>query len=94
VLVLMLQHLARWSVGRVPNLTPAVQIRAREDQLDLLLAAAEGTGELRWAPGRRVLPMTDDALQVAARAMHLRLRLMPETGEAQISFPVIGTHAP
>lgn len=88
VLVHLLHHLARWSVGRVANMTPAVEIRAKQDHgLELLVHAADSSGEMRWAPGRRVLPMTDEALRVVARTMHLPFELSPETGEARMGFP-------
>lgn len=87
-LVLMLHHVARWSVARVPSMTPAVEVRQDARQsLELHVHAASASGEMRWAPGRRVLPMTGDAMAVAARAMAFDLQLAVEAGEALLGFP-------
>lgn len=94
-LVLMLHHLARWSVTQVPSMTPAIEVRQDAAQsLVVHVHAASASGEVRWAPGRRVLPMTAKALEVAAHAMHVDLQLGTERGEALLGFPPMAAQTP
>jgi hypothetical protein len=94
-LVLMLHHLARWSVAQVPSMVPAVELRQDTRQsLELHVHEASASGEARWAPGRRVLPLTGDALKAAAQAMHFDLQLGAERGEALLGFPPATAQVP
>lgn len=87
-LVLMLHHLARWAIERVPTLTPMLQVtQTASERTELVIGRGSGTGEVRYAPGKRLLPMTELALQIAARTMGLGLQLNAETGEVRVEFP-------
>ncbi|HMA95263.1 MAG TPA: hypothetical protein VKP30_21385 [Polyangiaceae bacterium] len=87
-LVLMLHHLARWAIERVPTLTPVLQVtETAPEHFELVIGQGSGTGEVRYAPSKRLLPMTELALQIAARTMRLGLQLNAESGEVRVEFP-------
>lgn len=86
--VLMLHHLARWAIERVPTLTPVIQVnQTATERFELVIRQGSGSGEVRYAPGKRLLPVTEQALQIAARTMRLGMHLSPETGEVRMEFP-------
>jgi hypothetical protein len=87
-LTLILQHLVRWSVGCVPSMSPVVSVKLRENQqVEITIQdGSSSTGEARWAPGRRLLPLSEEVLRIAARAMQLNLELRRDTGQVQLLF--------
>jgi hypothetical protein len=86
-LVLLLHHLVRWSVGCAPNATPVVSIGPGDSrEAGLYVGYGADKGELRWVPGRRPLPLSENPLRIAASAMGLGLDLTPGTGQVRLMF--------
>jgi hypothetical protein len=88
-LVLILHHLVRWSVSCIPDMNPVVSVMLRETrEVEVKIQQGTVAGEVRWAPGRRLLPISEDTLRFAARAMGLNLELVRGSGEVQLIFPL------
>lgn len=93
-LVLILQHLVRWSAHRLPDEVPRVSVALGEHrQVVVLVEPGLSGGERRWIPGRRYLAIAEDALRCAASAMDLELKLQQGSGRAEIIFPTSPTGA-
>jgi hypothetical protein len=91
-LVRILHHLVRWFAGYVPNVDPVVSVVMGEThQVEVHVQQAATTGEVRWAPGGRLLPVSEDALRVATSAMHLDLELVATSGRVRLVFPRTST---
>jgi hypothetical protein len=91
-LVLILHHLVRWFVGCVPNVDPLVSVVLGEaQQVEIHIQQATATGEVRWAPGGRLLAVSEDAVRIAASAMQLDLDLVASSGRVRLVFPAIST---
>lgn len=94
-LTLMLQHLVRWSVGCVPSMTPVVSVIVRENQqVQVSIQDAPSTGEARWVYGSRLLPVSEEVLRIAARALGLDLLLDRGEGRVRLVFPSTPAAAP
>jgi hypothetical protein len=94
-LTLMLQHLVRWSVGCVPSMIPVVSVALRShQQVEVSIQEGPTVGEARWAPGRDLLPGSEDVLRIAARGLQLELTLDRSTGQVRIVFPSTTAIAP
>jgi hypothetical protein len=91
-LVLILHHLVRWFASCVPNVSPLVSVTLGEtQQVEIHIRQAATAGEVRWAPGGRLLPVSEDALRIAASAMHLDLELVATSGRVRLVFPPTST---
>ncbi len=87
-LTLILQHLVRWSVGCVPNMIPVVAVMLRQNQqVEITIQEGPSAGEARWVSGRRLLPLSEEVLRIAASAMQLHLELHRDTGQVRLVFP-------
>jgi len=87
-LALLLQHLVCWSVECQPHVTPIVEVGRTGSQLvEVTIRGGSGTGEVRWVVARGVLPMSEQALRIAASALNFELVLDRATGHARLLFP-------
>lgn len=86
-LVLILNQLVRWSVRTSPDLVPRVVFAlGSDDSVEVRVDSDPGTGELRFATGRHILPEAETCLSIAAEAMGLKLEFNPPAGTLRLVF--------
>jgi len=73
-LVLMLNQLVRIRVRANPTIVPHVAFATGTGaEVEISIEPEAGTGELRWATGRHVLPEAESCLRIAAQVLGLRI---------------------
>jgi hypothetical protein len=86
-LALVLNLLVRWSVRNSPELVPRVVFVALPDEsVEVRVEPNHGTGELRFATGRQILPEAEQCLSIAAEVMGLKLEFLPEKDTLVLVF--------
>jgi hypothetical protein len=86
-LVLILNQLVRWSVRATPDIVPRVVFALGSgESVEVRVEHNTGSGELRFASGRHVLPEAETCLRIAAEAMGLQLEIHPRDGKVRLVF--------
>ncbi|HEY5956356.1 MAG TPA: hypothetical protein VIV60_07390 [Polyangiaceae bacterium] len=86
-IVLLLQHLVRWSASHLPtDGIPRISVLTK-DGVEITVGPGSDTDDLRWVPGRRQLPFTEQAMRLALQTMKLDFVFDKVAASARIMFP-------